>query len=75
MADELKTGDRVTLAWYKPGEPWYPAGEIVEPAADDLARRRADGEDDGQPRVLVHWRTGNWRRWELAADLRRDDQR
>lgn len=73
MADELAVGDPVTLTWYTPGEPWYPKGRIVEPAENDLARLRAEGHTDGGDRVLVHWATGNWRRWELRSELRRDD--
>src|SRR5690606_23869795 len=73
MADQLSVGDPVTLAWYTPGEPWYPRGRIVEPAAEDLARLREEGGTDDGSRVLVHWRSGNWRRWELRSDLRRDD--
>lgn len=73
MADTLNPGDRVTLTWYAPGEPWYPQGLIVEPAENDIARLRLEGGADDGSRVLVHWRTGNWRRWELRADLKRDD--
>lgn len=73
MADELTVGDPVTLAWYTPGEPWYPVGVVVQPAEQDLARLRAEGGVDDGSRLLVHWRTGNWRRWEARADLRRDD--
>lgn len=72
VGDELNPGDDVTLAWYEPGEPWYPHGQIVPPAADDLDRLKTEGGDAGE-RVLVHWATGNWRRWELATDLKRDD--
>ena len=74
MADQLSVGDPVTLAWYTPGEPWYPRGTIVEPAAEDIARLKDEaGTDVPGDRVLVHWRSGNWRRWELRSDLRRDD--
>lgn len=72
MADELGINDRVTLAWYTPGEPWYPAGRIVQPAEEDTARLKAEGGTDDGTWLLVHWLTGNWRRWERRQDLRRD---
>ncbi|GAA0927353.1 hypothetical protein [Pseudonocardia zijingensis] len=69
-ADPFPVGTAVTLAWYSPGEPHRPLGTVVEPTPDDTAR--PDGTGD-QPRVLVHWHTGGWRRWELVAELRRDE--
>lgn len=70
MADEFAPGETVTLAWYEPGERHRPRGVVVEPAQEDIAR--LDGANDGK-RVLVHWRTGNWRRWEYRDDLRGDE--
>ena len=69
-ADSLPVGTPVTLAWYVPGEPHRPIGFVVRPSAEDTAR--LDSTID-RPRVLVHWHTGDWRRWELVAELRRDE--
>lgn len=69
MADDLKVGDPVTLAWYEPGEPFRPRGTISDPTDEDRARlARTDAGD----RLLVHWRNPSQRRWEHRADLRRD---
>jgi len=68
--DDLSVGDRVTLSWYQPGEPYRPRGTVVEPAAEDLARLDGEAAD----RLLVLWkgtRAPN-RRWERRADLHLD---
>lgn len=73
--EDFPEGERVTLAWYEPGEPYYPYGWVVAPDEQDLQRLRELERIDGRgatARVLVHWRTGNWRRWESVQDLRKD---
>ena len=75
MDEKLDPGDPVTLTWYEPGEPWYPMGWVVQHTDEDVARLRGQGIAYSDSWVLVHWQSGNWRRWEERDNLRRDHLR